>query len=683
MKRPLLLLLLIIVHQCLHAQSVGIGTNTPDSSAALEINSSNKGLLLPRVSDTSSVKKPVKGLFIFNNNDNMPWYFDGSQWQKAGPGEVNATAAPGPGMDSLWYRVQDSIVYTYYPYVHINTNPGFIAPQATLQAAGNLLIQGKLNHSNATPTPAQTYTMTNTATLQTIPGVDSVFRIYDPGGTANYNNNMQGNISASLAYKQVGIKVSSVAADFGLGTGDTLWIAYDVFPACRTNYAYCFANTTVNPTDFIVGAYDGAIVYFIFRSNGDGTNGKGFNFLATRLFNSEKYKKIHAAGPALYFNSTNGAFAAGYNADVLSTNGTALGSFTRASGVNATAMGYFTRASASYATGMGYATTASGISSTAIGNYTTASGQYSTAMGNNTTASGDNSTAMGATTIASGNKSTAMGSGTTANGNNSVAMGLNTSASGDNSTAMGSFTIASGNTSIAMGSSTTASGVYSTAMGYGTTASGLHSMAMGYTTIASGVQSTAMGNYVSTNGHSGSFVIGDNSTTTILYAANTNNFRARFAGGYRLFTSANLSTGCTLFAGDNAWTTGSDVNSKENFAEVNGEDFLQKIAGFHLTSWNYKKQDPKTFRHYGPMAQDFHAAFGKDKYGSIGNDTTINSADFAGISLIAIQALEKRTAVQQQQLEQTTNALKKEITEMNRVILQLKKEIDGLKQARE
>ena len=41
------------------------------------------------------------------------------------------------------------------------------------------------------------------------------------------------------------------------------------------------------------------------------------------------------------------------------------------------------------------------------------------------------------------------------------------------------------------------------------------------------------------------------------------------------------------------------------------------------------------------MAQDFDTAFRKDKYGTIGNKTPINTADFAGISLIAVQAQEK------------------------------------------
>ena len=43
------------------------------------------------------------------------------------------------------------------------------------------------------------------------------------------------------------------------------------------------------------------------------------------------------------------------------------------------------------------------------------------------------------------------------------------------------------------------------------------------------------------------------------------------------------------------------------------------------------------------MAQDFNTAFGHDKYGSIGNDTTVNPIDMIGIDMAAIQALVKRT----------------------------------------
>jgi hypothetical protein len=71
---------------------------------------------------------------------------------------------------------------------------------------------------------------------------------------------------------------------------------------------------------------------------------------------------------------------------------------------------------------------------------------------------------------------------------------------------------------------------------------------------------------------------------------------------------------------------------------------LGKIRGFELSSWNFIGHNPKEFRHYGPMAQDFFAAFGYDRVGQIGTETTINSGDMAGILMVAVQALEKRTA---------------------------------------
>ena len=103
---------------------------------------------------------------------------------------------------------------------------------------------------------------------------------------------------------------------------------------------------------------------------------------------------------------------------------------------------------------------------------------------------------------------------------------------------------------------------------------------------------------------SGAFAIGDNSTTTAMQSFVDNGFRARFAGGYRLFTNSAANIGSFLNAGANSWATLSDVRLKENFLPVIGEDFLKKISLLPLTTWNYKTQDVKTFRHYGPMAQD-------------------------------------------------------------------------------
>jgi hypothetical protein len=100
----------------------------------------------------------------------------------------------------------------------------------------------------------------------------------------------------------------------------------------------------------------------------------------------------------------------------------------------------------------------------------------------------------------------------------------------------------------------------------------------------------------------------------------------------------------TVIEGQVAFTAVSDKTHKENFKPVDGEEVLGKIRGLELSSWNFIGHDPKKFRHYGPMAQDFYAAFGNDGVGQIGSETTINSGDMAGILMIAVQALEKRTA---------------------------------------
>ena len=98
----------------------------------------------------------------------------------------------------------------------------------------------------------------------------------------------------------------------------------------------------------------------------------------------------------------------------------------------------------------------------------------------------------------------------------------------------------------------------------------------------------------------------------------------------------------TVIEGQVAFTASSDRTKKENFKPVNEDEVLKKIGQIPVQSWNFIGHDPKKFRHYGPMAQDFFAAFGNDGVGTIGTPTTINSGDMAGILMIAVQALEKQ-----------------------------------------
>lgn len=87
---PALLLLIGFAH---HTQAqntfpangaAGIGTATPAASSLLEISSTTKGVLLPRMTKTQreAIASPVEGLLIYQTN-NQPgfYYYDGAAWK--------------------------------------------------------------------------------------------------------------------------------------------------------------------------------------------------------------------------------------------------------------------------------------------------------------------------------------------------------------------------------------------------------------------------------------------------------------------------------------------------------------------------------------------------------------------------------------------------------------------------
>jgi hypothetical protein len=93
------------------------------------------------------------------------------------------------------------------------------------------------------------------------------------------------------------------------------------------------------------------------------------------------------------------------------------------------------------------------------------------------------------------------------------------------------------------------------------------------------------------------------------------------------------------FAGKVAATqylTVSDRDAKTDFVPVDGAAVLESIRRLPITSWAFK--DTRDVRHVGPVAQDFHAAFGLNGE----DDTHINLTDASGVSLAAIQELDRQ-----------------------------------------
>ena len=268
----------------------------------------------------------------------------------------------------------------------------------------------------------------------------------------------------------------------------------------------------------------------------------------------------------------------------------------------------------------------------------TASG--SSALSNNTT--GFNNTASGFETL----RDNTGGFNNTASG--SRALRKNTSS---NNTASGSSALSNNTT----GSQNTASGVnalLNNSDGFNNTASGFGTLFQNIT----GSNNTAIGFNAD--------VTADNLTNATVIGASA---RVDASNKIRLGNTA-----VTVIEGRVAFTAVSDRNQKENFQPLDGHAMLEKIRAIPVQSWNYIGQDPTQFRHYGPVAQDFFAAFGHDAIGTIGTPTTINSGDMQGILMIAIQALEERTAEQRETITrlQAANAdLKVRLEDLEQLVL--------------
>ena len=176
--------------------------------------------------------------------------------------------------------------------------------------------------------------------------------------------------------------------------------------------------------------------------------------------------------------------------------------------------------------------------------------------------------------------------------------------------------------------------------------------------------------------HNGAFVWADSQAANFA-SERIDQFRARANGGVRFDINAahwinlytfldtgfvvkviDTSTGAYLTAGG-SWVNNSDRASKENVQPVNGQKILDALAALPISSWNYRNEHAGS-RHIGPMAQDFHAAFGLNGL----DDKHVATIDADGVALAAIQGLNEKSEVRSQKSEHRIQKLEAENTEL-------------------
>ena len=79
-----LLTFTLFLYSVISFSQVGVGTTAPNQSAILDISSSDKGFLMPRMDKIKreQINNPATGLLVYQTNDNKGfYYFDGNNWQ--------------------------------------------------------------------------------------------------------------------------------------------------------------------------------------------------------------------------------------------------------------------------------------------------------------------------------------------------------------------------------------------------------------------------------------------------------------------------------------------------------------------------------------------------------------------------------------------------------------------------
>jgi len=146
--------------------SLALGSSTPDASAILDLQSTTKGFLPPRMTTTqrAAITLPANGLVVYDTNVQALFVYDGtgSTWKQLGPvkyGKVAVVAQSGGDYDdpakamteySFWCGTPSSTnpcLLKNMPGVYTVTSPVIMQPYIDIEGSGEntTIIQGSID----------------------------------------------------------------------------------------------------------------------------------------------------------------------------------------------------------------------------------------------------------------------------------------------------------------------------------------------------------------------------------------------------------------------------------------------------------------------------------------------------------------------------------------------------------
>jgi len=565
--RIIMLLMFCTMYIFTFAQNVAITDDdsyTANSSSMLDVKSTNKGFLTPRLTTTqrNAITTPATGLLVFDTSLNGFYYYNGTAW-------INLSSGSSSGL--LWSYSSPNV---YLTGASDKVGIGTSAPAHKLMVSDNVTLTDgtdgsfiDIQNQNNTTGVLSGIRFYNGTTASTYKG--GIF-YKDVAGfgrgdliLANNSVNASENVTSTdsrLTIKNTGgveVKATTgAAANASLfhvlnATGDTIFAVYD--GGVRVNvYDDPLAKSTSSKGGFAVGGFSpskGTFTNEYLRITPDsirmyieeGTPNKataskggfavgGFSpskAVPTDYFNiygSDATTTLNPSEARIFWYPLKEALLTGrvlvQSPDSVGTNSFATGFESKAIGNYSQAMGYSCIARGSYATAIGKNALANASNSFAFGSSSKAYGTDAYALGSGAQASGTGSYAFGSLgrdslgsatafpTKATGSYSMAFGMGAQASGVSSMSFGINSNATGDLTTAFGFNTTASGKWSISMGKDAVASGTRALSIGapawfFGeipTNATGDFSISIGPGAQATNTLSTAIGPLANASG---------------------------------------------------------------------------------------------------------------------------------------------------------------------------------------
>lgn len=222
-KRNVALILVLSLISCPMLAQVGVGTLTPDASAQLDITSTNKGLLIPRMNTATrtGITSPATGLLVYQTDGAMGfYYFDGTNWNLIGSsalpgfsGSISTTTVSSSSTLTGW-----STTAPFYTTTGFNPTTG----QFTVPSTGTYAITATINYKTSSAITVSLGSAVNPyfEVVRTSPSNASLLQAYFPV--------LDVNVALVLTLRTIlGAGVMNIGGTINLTAGDVIQLNYN------------------------------------------------------------------------------------------------------------------------------------------------------------------------------------------------------------------------------------------------------------------------------------------------------------------------------------------------------------------------------------------------------------------------------------------------------------------------